>query len=120
MKKLAFTAALVAVILVSAKLQAQDRFKPLGESAEKYQPRMLEIFNLSLYDHFQGPAESALDHEFSSDPMRQAAVRDVELREVNELYMYFLVMGCRHEEAIEMVEYVLIAMPDSGQWGPMR
>ena len=121
MKKLVFTAAVVAVICASANLQAQDRFKPLGESAAtKYQPRVLELFYVSLYDHFQGPLESDLGYELTSDALQQAAVRDAELREGNELYVYFHVMGCRHEEAIEMVEYVIIAMPDSGQWGPMR
>ena len=118
MKKLVFTAAVVAVVCASANLQAQDRFKPLGESAAtKYQPRVLELFYVSLYDHFQGPLESDLGDELTSDAVQQAAVRDAELGDaelgdVNELYLYFLVMGCRPEEAIEMVEYVLIAMPD--------
>ena len=128
MKKLVFTAAVVAVVCASANLQAQVRFKPLGESAAtKYQPRVLELFYVSLYDHFQGPLESDLGDELTSDAVQQAAVRDAELGDaelgdaelgdaelgdVNELYLYFLVMGCRPEEAIEMVEYVLIAMPD--------
>ncbi len=113
MKKLVFTAAVVAVICASANLQAQDRFKPLGESAAtKYQPRVLELFYVSLYDHFQGPLESDLGYELTSDALQQAAVRDAEFGDVNELYLYFLVMGCRPEEANEMVEYVLIAMPD--------
>ena len=112
MKKLVFTAAVVAVICTSANLQAQDRFMPLGESAAtKYQPRVLELFYVSLYDHFQGPLESDLSYELASDAVQKAAVRDAELGDVNELYLYFLVMGCRHDEAIEMLEYVLIAMP---------
>jgi len=121
MKKLVFTAAFVAVICVSANLHAQDRFNPLSEAAAtKYQPRVLEIFFVSLYDHFQAPMDAALEHDLAAYPRHQNAVQDDGFTEITELYMHFLVMGYDHEEAIEMLEYVLLAVPDSGPGETMR